>query len=391
MDNSKVNSGAVSDDEFISELQDKLVSQAGAVSSTDSNIQSAINEAIKSTRSGTAATNRQIQTQAFRERGYIQDDAKYQMSDFAESRTGFGTQMTAFRKLVETTDKNLNDLEMRKEELIMQNNAAGAAKITELQLQALDYKQKAMQQTFDNLLSVSSFGLQAKSFQEGKRQFDLNYELEGKKFQLSKDAQSFTEKQRISEIALEFGLDVNDGETIDTIVDRAAATGQVNERRQLELERIRAEIRNANAQAARAAKDMEKVGKFDEVTAEVFANMYRNGEIDLATLQGIVENQEQFTQVLGKSKEFNDAQKGSVEKIAQYSQDVTEFTNYLNRMKEGASQAAAARLEQYAAEVAASGVIGAKKGEAGKASVIEGLRKIVGNPNYFEARSFNDF
>lgn len=78
----------------------------------------------------------------------------------------------AFRSLVETTDKSLKDLAMRKEALVLQNNFKAAEKIAELEVKALETKQEASRQYFTNLLNLGNFALNLKEDQEkGKKEF----------------------------------------------------------------------------------------------------------------------------------------------------------------------------------------------------------------------------
>lgn len=275
-------SGEVSSDPLVQQLTGKLMQQSDAISSSATGIESTVGEAIKGVQKSQQATAKRIESAAERGRRDILSGGESALTDFAEARSGFGTVMAGLRRVVETTDKELKDLDMRKEEMLLAGEADAASQISQLQVKQLEMKQNAMQQAFNNLLAVSSFGMQAYQFEKGQaesnRQFNLSYELEGEKFQLQKDQQSFTEKQAMSGIALEFGLDVQPGDTIDTIVDRAAATGFMDEKRALELEQMRSSIKSSNAQAARALQQIEQDESFDDVSAGILANALIKGD-----------------------------------------------------------------------------------------------------------------
>jgi len=140
---------------FMQKAQDRLFSSAGVISSADTGIEKAFADARGGlTRAGEATTER-LESQFGRERVGEVGEARDRFQNFAESRTGFGGQMTAFRRLVETTDKNLNDIESRKQEAILAGDSATATALANLQVQEIQFKQQAQQQTFSNMLGIA--------------------------------------------------------------------------------------------------------------------------------------------------------------------------------------------------------------------------------------------
>ena len=340
-----------SNDPIVTALQDRLTAQSEAVSSASSGVEKAISGAIESTREGTRFESARIESEFGRAIGFEAGTGRDRVQNFVESRGGFATQLTGLRRLVETTDKNLNDLEQRKQELILQNNSLGAAKISELQIKELEFKQKSEQQVFENLLAESSFGLQAATFEEGKKQFDLTFEHEGEKFQLQKDQQSFTEQSAIGAIALEFGLQAKENDTISDIINRAQATGIVDERRAAELRQIEASINASNAQAAKALRKDPSERAFDPLTAEILAKAYISG--DTTFLAGLKTN-EQYAAVIGRVDELQTEEKSGLEEVAANASSERDFLDTIDKMTAGAPKAEADRILRVAAGVAAN-------------------------------------
>ena len=335
-------------DPVVSALQDRLTTQSEAVSSASSGVEKAIAGAIQSTQAGTEAETQRIESQFGRAIGHEAGQGRDRIQNAVESQGGFATQLTGLRRLVETTDKNLNDLEQRKQELILQNNSAGAAQMSALQIKELEFKQASEQQVFQNLLAESSFGLQAKTLEESTRQFDLNFEHEGEKFQLTKDQQTFQEQQAMGAIALEFGLQMSETDTISSILDRAQATGIVDDRRAAELRQIEASINASNATAAKALKGLN-VKKIDDMTAESLAKAYRSGRTDF--LAGL--EQEDLNLVLSKVQETEGTEREAVTIMAQTAADSEDFFNNISAMKKNLSETERTLVDNYAALVAA--------------------------------------
>lgn len=219
---------------FVDAVGKRLLSQADVISSSDTELEKTFSNAISNVQTAQQRSEQRIQSQFGRERGYLEDEAQSNFTDFAESRSGFGTQMVAFRRLVETTDKQLNDLEQRKQELILQGESEAASRIADLQVQQLQYRQQAQQNVFNNLLGLGSFfqgvessrrqldleerrfgleqqqlSLQQKQYEEGVRQFEQNFA-----FSLVKNAQDLkqqrednAQREREFELSLkQFGL-----------------------------------------------------------------------------------------------------------------------------------------------------------------------------------------
>jgi hypothetical protein len=179
---------------FMEAVQKKLIGQADIISSADTQIESYFQNAQDNLRSANESSAARIESQFGREFGYAQDKAQSEFRDFSESRSGFGTQMVAFRRLVETTDKNLNDLEQRKQELLLQGDANTASEIAKMQIEALKFKQTAQQNTFSNLLGLGKFAQDNQQMALAERRFGLEtqqFDLSTQQFALSKSRDTF--------------------------------------------------------------------------------------------------------------------------------------------------------------------------------------------------------
>ncbi len=237
--------------EFIGQLSNELVKQSGIISSSNSQLEDSIQRAIGGVRRATESTANRIESNYQRERGYMEADADQNMTTFLEGRGGYATQMPALRKLVETTDRELKDLAMRKEELLMANDAAGASKIADLELQSIRFRQEAEQQVFANLLGMANFGLSAASEQRQAR------------------AQSFQERSQIAGIGLEFGIEVGPNDTLEDVVTRAAPMASAQ--RRAELARVVAETNRANAETNRIISQAQRDNRIASSDPEALA------------------------------------------------------------------------------------------------------------------------
>lgn len=241
-------------DPFLSAIQDKLIKQAGVVSSTNSNLENRLKEAMAGVSGAAKKTGEAIASQYDREIAFQGDKAGLDIQNHLEGRSGFATQMVGFRSLVETTDKNLKDLEQRKQEALLLNDAGAASKIADMQFQALEFRQKAEQEVFSNLLGIANFGIQ--SVQEKRLM----------------EQQTFQEKSTMSNIALQYGLDIKPGDTLDSITNKAMVFA--SEEQKANLAKVNAEIKYTNAQTAKILagdKDAKTVKITPQITDKLAA------------------------------------------------------------------------------------------------------------------------
>lgn len=257
-----------SGNQFMQALQDTLMKQSGIISSSNSNIESSIGAAIKGVNDSNAASNAAIESKYGRAIGYQADQNHTAETAFGEKRTGFATPVVAFANLREYNQKSIRDLEDRKNELIMQGDSAAAGKVADLQLQKLQFEQQAAQKTFDNLLSTGTFALNA-----DKQQFDKG--IASRQETRAEKAQSFTERSAIGAVALQYGLQVEPGDTIDSVISRAAPMASSEQK--LKLEQMRASINASNASASASYAAAAKAAKEDKALTPTDITALANG------------------------------------------------------------------------------------------------------------------
>lgn len=154
---------------LISSIQNKLLEQGGITSSNDAEITNTLNTSIDRIKSGTESANKKLQSEFERNAGYLGDEFKTDLTEGRAGGAGGVLNFAAFKNLVDSTDKSLKDLAMRKEELVLQNNANAANKIAELELKTLEFKEQARQKYFANLLGMGEFALNVKETQDKSR------------------------------------------------------------------------------------------------------------------------------------------------------------------------------------------------------------------------------
>ncbi len=218
-------------DDFMSTLQKRLL-DSQAVSSQDTNIETAINGAIAKTQEGNVASGKAITSAFDRQIGYTQDAQDWQKTGQLESTRGGATGVAALNHLNELNRREITDLEQRKQELILQGDAAASKQVSDLMIKKYEFQNAAQQQVFSNLLSMGNFGIQ----REQERRLA--------------QTQNFAEQSAINSIALKYGVPVSANDTLATITAKAAPFASAEQK--LEMQKTQAEINRANAEAAKA-------------------------------------------------------------------------------------------------------------------------------------------
>ena len=203
-----------SNDAFIQQLQEKLLGQASLISSSTTNLESKIQEAITGTKAAGEASTMALESAANREIAFQKEQYSQQRTSYVEAQRGFAQNVAALNAIDERTEKSVRDLEQRKQELILQGKSETASKIADLQMKALEFRQQAEQQTFSNLMNMSQFALNIQAEERAAQQFSETLNLQKAQFQ-------YDQQSRITEIALQYGLTVGPGETLSSIAAKA--------------------------------------------------------------------------------------------------------------------------------------------------------------------------
>jgi hypothetical protein len=231
MEENKTNTEALASAGFdVETVLNSLQNEAGSVTSSDDTIDASFSRAIAGQKEAALANQQSVESQFGRESVYLLDNLTQQRSSILEAGRGGATGSYGLQIVDREIEKSLRDLEQRKSELVLQGNAAAANEISKLEVQQLQFRQQAQQQTFSNLLQLGGIGLQYRSQT------------------LAEQAQGFQERSAMAGIALEYGLTIQPGETIDSLITRAS--GLATEDRKLQLDKTRAEIANLRAQAS---------------------------------------------------------------------------------------------------------------------------------------------
>ena len=236
---------------FSDAIEKRLLGQSNIVSSFDTQLEQSFTDAAAGLRAGNDASTKRIESVYQREKAGMEQSGQNAITGFSEGRSGFATQMAGLRAVVQSTDKNLNDLTQRKEELILQGDAQTASQISGLIIDKLKFKQQAEQQVFANLLGMANYGAQK----------------EQSKAQLAQSAYQFGEKMKWDEttamtsIALEYGLQANPGETLTTLYSRAAKDMGVDSPAALKIKQAQSEINRNNADILRIQNDIANANK----------------------------------------------------------------------------------------------------------------------------------
>lgn len=146
---------------FFNAVRDKLMGLSGAISSEDTNIEKKIREAVTSSQAGNAASAAAITSAYDRQIGDAKTVGANEVASYAESQRGFGINTAAARAVSDAAEKRVKDLEQRKQELILQGDAATAGQVSGLIMKELEFEQQARIQTFSNLLNIGNFGINA--------------------------------------------------------------------------------------------------------------------------------------------------------------------------------------------------------------------------------------
>lgn len=237
-------------DAVLSEIQSRLLDQSGALSSADSEIEQTIQSAITKREEATAASKGAITSAAGRQITAAGERGERAVTSFRESTRGFAVNSAAMKQLTESTNKEVKDLEDRQQALLLSADAEGAAAVSKLIVQKLEFQQEAKQRTFNNLLGFGSFVRSGQAQRIQERQV------------------TFAEDQAKSNLALQFGLEVREDDTLETLTSRAAPFA--SEEQRLKMDSIRASIRRAEAETAKALKGVDF--QLDADTASVFAS-----------------------------------------------------------------------------------------------------------------------
>lgn len=202
--------GANNPDTLLEAMRTRLMNGSPLVSSDSTPLETALSGAISEQRSATQKGSQALELAGGRAISAEREKLASERTNFMESGRGFAVNSAALTQLDQRTEKSLRDMEQRKQELILQNDSAGASKIAEMQMNAIEFRQKSEQQAFSNLLSMGQFAVSMKAEERATKQFTENMTFQ-------REQLKFTTDSKISEISTKFGVEILPGETLASI------------------------------------------------------------------------------------------------------------------------------------------------------------------------------
>lgn len=273
--------GATTKDSFMQQLQQKLLGQSDIISSESTNLENKIGEAIKSVQSSNQSSAAAVTSSFDRQIADAQKIGQQNLTSALEGQRGFAQNTAALTQLKDQTDKQVKDLEQRKQELIAQGNANAASQVAALQLQAIQFHQQAQQQVFSNLLGMANFE-QTRSYNQA--QIDAQNR-----------SQNFQESSQKAQIALQYGINAGPNDTLQDIVNRAKPFA--SKKQQLQLDQIQSEIDKNRAQTQQAISDAQANKTLDAANIDALAQAYINNPAVLS----LVKNPNSAAAILNKA------------------------------------------------------------------------------------------
>lgn len=205
-------------------------------------------ENFETTKKGAAAT-RDFQKGRAMEEFEINADTLTRQGSAArlgmrESR-GLASSMAQFQIFDDTINKQMNQLERNKSDALRAADMDFYTRISDAQMNLINTQIQATNSMYERLFGIAGISQQQQQIQ------------------LSQRAQEFTEQSQMGGIALEFGLDLQPGETMQGLITRAMP--RADEKRQLELKQIQSQIAYTQAQTAeigRARQSAERMKSY---------------------------------------------------------------------------------------------------------------------------------
>lgn len=294
-----------------------------AVTSEQDNFRDIVNRASGVKESGIDAAEAARKSQLASIEGTFGREERNLERNARDARTAFaqgssmGTSTAQFKLLNDTINQNLGDIKARKEEARLNSDSNYLAQLNQLEADYLLQKQNASQAMFNNIMQIAGLGQQA-------TQFNKQFGLQRQQFEQQERAQQFQQEQAIGSIALQFGLDMQEGESLDSIIDRAAPLvteqrGLDKKEQELRFEQLRASINQSKASANQIRAAAARQEKVSSMTPEALKQAVQLGLVAPDVAFSTADNPEQRNAVISAQREGLTALAG--QSVAQYAQD----------------------------------------------------------------------
>lgn len=209
-------------DNFGQALLDRMMSMSPLVSSDNTSFETAISSSKQATEQGAQL----IESKGSREISAAREKFGAERTTLLESGRGFMVNTAALRQLDESTDKSIKDMEARKDELILQNNIAGANRISDLQVKSEEFRQNARQQSFENIFKMGQFAIGLKAEERAAEQFKDTMSFQ-------RETLKFNTENKMADIAAEWGVDILPGDTLASVVNKVKPFASAKRRGEL--------------------------------------------------------------------------------------------------------------------------------------------------------------
>lgn len=316
------NAPAPQSNALIEALTARLTQQGQGISSSSStSLQNSINEAITNTQIAGDLGSERLMSERNREVAFARDRAGATYDTALEGRKGYATQVAALRELTETTEKSIRDLDKRYQEAILANDSATAQRVADLQIKKLEFQQEQEQQFYNNMFSLASMEQQQNQFERGlshdeamlEKQFGFDLTMFEK--QTMRD-----ERNKIMDWAAEYGVEVGPNDTMESMISKISPF--VDQKRQLELQALRADINESNARTAAALKEVEDTNDLDPVILDAMAMAYMNGQTQF--MSGL-KTTDQLGQVYNRVQEMTRQKQSELDTLARMATSKEDF------------------------------------------------------------------
>ena len=201
---------------LLSKLEERLMSSSEGISSSSSEIEKAIAGAITSQEKSRVAGESRINSDYNAEKDYLMARGQDDITTFSQGRSGYATQMAALRNLTDTTDKTMRDLEVRRQDALMANDANAANQISTLQMKQLEFKQEKEQQFYNNIFQLTGLDLQQKSQDRAKQEF-------ADRMAFDKEQRTFDRQDKMASLAAQAGVAYDANDTFESLSVKIAA------------------------------------------------------------------------------------------------------------------------------------------------------------------------
>jgi hypothetical protein len=316
------NAPAPQSNALIEALTARLTQQGQGISSSSStSLQNSINEAITNTQIAGDLGSERLMSERNREVAFARDRAGATYDTALEGRKGYATQVAALRELTETTEKSIRDLDKRYQEAILANDSATAQRVADLQIKKLEFQQEQEQQFYNNMFSLASMEQQQNQFERGlshdeamlEKQFGFDLTMFEK--QTMRD-----ERNKIMDWAAEYGVEVGPNDTMESMISKISPF--VDQKRQLELQALRADINESNARTSAALKEVEDTNDLDPVILDAMAMAYMNGQTQF--MSGL-KTTDQLGQVYNRVQEMTRQKQSELDTLARMATSKEDF------------------------------------------------------------------